>query len=335
MEMTYPVLFYIGIAVAVIVFIFTLRNSRKYKGGKKAANSNFVKDIKYYRKLMFRYECLKILMTLSIVVAILMASFLMSKPVEVRSTTTEEHHRDIFISFDVSTSLDGINLQMCKELKEFVGELKGERFGFAIFNCRSVTIVPLTTDYDYVIDQLDMLQQSITMGQGKETYDDIDDTGIYGWRFSGLLSNIGSSFIGDGLASALYSFPDLDEAPDRSRLIVFVTDNDLNDPDGYQVVSVDRVCDFCAKRKVKVFALAPDFVKDEDNYVQSILKTKGGYYNTRNATAMEQLLEDVLKTDVTATYDMKTRVVDVPEAAAITLLASIALYSFCVWRMKL
>lgn len=335
MEMTYPWFFYIGIAIAAIVFVFTLRNSRKYKGGRKAANTNFSKEIPYYKRLLVEYEILKIVATIALIASILLTSFLMTKPVEVRSATLEEHHRDIFISFDISTSLDGVNLELCEELKNFVGNLKGERFGFSIFNARSVVVVPLTTDYDYVITMINQLEDSISEGQGAEYYYQIDDVGLYGWRFSGTLSDYGSSFIGDGLASALYSFPDLDEEPDRSRLIVFVTDNELNDPDGYSIVTVDEACQLCKERGVKVFALAPDFVVDEANFKASIESTEGGYYNARKRTAMRQMLQDVQKTDVTATYTMTTRVIDVPEAAAIGLLISVLTYAFCIRRMKI
>ncbi len=335
MEMTYPWCFYIGIAVAAFIFIFTLRNSRKYKGGKRAANTGFAKEIPHYKRLLFEYEFLKIVTTIALIASILFASFLMTKPVEVRSTTVEEHHRDIFISFDISTSLDGVNLELCEELKNFVSTLKGERFGFSIFNARSVVIVPLTTDYDYVISMIDQLEASIEEGQGAEYYYQLNDVGLYGWRFSGTLSELGSSFIGDGLAFALYSFPDLDEEPDRSRLIVFVTDNELNDPDGNSIVSVDEACQLCKERGVKVFALAPEFVVDEASFKASIESTGGGYYNTRKRTAMRQMLKDVQETDVTATYTMTTRVIDVPEAAAVGLLISVLVYAFCIRRMKI
>ncbi len=335
MEMTYPWVFYAGIIVAAVIFVFTLRNSRKYKGGKRAANTNFSKEIPYYRRLLIEYEFLKILASLSLIASVILSSFLMAKPVEVRYIMTEEHHRDIFISFDISTSLDGVNLELCEELKDFVGTLKGERFGFSIFNARSVVIVPLTTDYDYVISMIDYMEASIEEGQGAEYYYQLNDVGLYGWRFSGTLSDYGSSFIGDGLASALYSFPDLDEDPDRSRLIVFVTDNELNDPDGYSIVSVDEACQLCKERGVKVFALAPDFVTDERSFKASIESTGGGYYNTRRSNAMRRMLADVQKTDVTATYTMETRVVDVPEAAAIGLCVSVLCYAFCIRRMKI
>lgn len=335
MEMTYPWFFYIGVGLAAIVFIFTLKNSRKYKDGRKAANTNFSKEIPYYKRLLVEYEFMKILATIALIASILFSSFLMTKPVEVRSQTIEEHHRDIFISFDISTSLDGVNLELCEQLKSFVGTLKGERFGFSIFNARSVCIVPLTTDYDYVITMIDQLEDSIEEGQGAEYYYQLNDVGLYGWRFSGTLSEYGSSFIGDGLASALYNFPDIDEEPDRSRLIVFVTDNELNDPDGYSIVTVDEACQLCKERGVKVFALAPDFVVDETNFKRSIESTGGGYYNTRKRTSMSQMLSDVQKTDVTATYTMTTRVVDVPEAASIGLLISVITYAFCIRRMKI
>ena len=49
MELTYPYIIYIGIAVTAILFVFTIRRIRKYKGGKKAANTDLVKEIPHYK----------------------------------------------------------------------------------------------------------------------------------------------------------------------------------------------------------------------------------------------------------------------------------------------
>ncbi|MBR2294844.1 MAG: hypothetical protein IJ869_03685 [Clostridiales bacterium] len=333
MELTYPLILYIGIIVVAVIFVFTIKDIKSFKGGRKAANTTYVKDIPHYKVLMFEYSLLKVVLVVSLIVSILLGIFIASKPTEVRTVTKEMHNRDIFICFDVSTSLDSVSIELCEQLKDFVSELKGERFGISIFNSTSIMLCPLTDDYDYVLEILDTLEDSINAGYNADYYYDIDDMYSYGYRFAGTIGgNSGSSLIGDGLATCLYSFPDLDENPDRSRLIVFVTDNDLL---GTPVVTINEACDLCSYRNVKVFALAPDFVVNENNFKNAINSTEGGYYNTRNKKAMEDMLEEVQNTDVSASYSSYTSEVDVPEIAIVALVCTITLYFVCAWRLRL
>lgn len=331
MELTYPLIIYIGIVAIVVSFGATLFSSKKYRGGRKVADAEAVRKIPRFKFLLLKYDILKFFMMLSLVVSLILALFIATKPTIVRTTTTEKHYRDLFICFDVSTSLDGVNIEMCEELKDFVKELKGERFGISIFNAKSVLIVPLTSDYDYIISMINTLERSIKAGENVTNASQVEDFTEYGYRFSGTLSNRGSSLIGDGLATCLYDFPDLKEEPDKSRLIVFVTDNDVQ---GECVVDIEEACSLCKKNGVKVFALAPDFVVDEENFKNAINSTGGYYYNTRNNDAMEKMLEDVKKTDVSTTYFSITKSIDVPEKALIALVVSLLVYFGCAWGIK-
>lgn len=333
MELTYPSILLIGIIVVAITFIATIFSVRKYKGGRKVADMELMEEIPRYKLLVLKYGIYKFIMILSLILSLLLSLFVATKPTIVRTITTEKHNRDLFICFDVSTSLDGVNIEMCEQLKDFVKELKGERFGISIFNAKSVLIVPLTSDYEYIIDTIDILEHSIIEGEGVENVKAVidGDNKIFGYRFSGTLSYHGSSMIGDGLATCLYDFPDLEELPDRARLIVFVTDNDLQ---GDSVVSIEQACALCRSHKVKVFALAPDFVVDEKNFKSAINSTGGGYYNTRDDDAMVQMLEEVQKTDVNTTYSSTTTSVDVPEKAILALIISLCIYFIAARRIR-
>ena len=61
---------------------------------------------------------------------------------------------------DISSSVDELNVELCAKLKEVVRRLDGERFGITIFNAKSVLLVPLTNDYEYVLGTLDKLEKS-------------------------------------------------------------------------------------------------------------------------------------------------------------------------------
>lgn len=332
MELKHPIAVYIGLGITLVILALTIWNARKYKGGRKSANTEFIRTLPQYKFMMAEYYVLRVLVVASLVAAVLCASFLAAKPINVKTTTIEKHNRDIMICLDVSGSLDEVSVDLCNELKDFVSGLKGERFGITIFNGQAVLLVPLTDDYNYVLDSLDMLIESIECAEDAYWYSDLDSVYVYGYRFAGTNSDYGSSIIGDGLASALYNFPDLDEAPERSRLVMFVTDNELW---GTPIVTVDEACDLCANRNVKVFALAPDFVVDEAQFRESIEKTGGEYYNTRDRKAMDSILEKIGETDVNVTYSKVTSVEDIPEPGIIGLLISVAVYSVCARRLRL
>ena len=328
MELTYPIAIYIGIGLVCSIFIYTLWNRKKYKGGKRAANTDFVRSLPAYKWMMIEYHFLRVFLVASLIASILFSTYLTAKPIEVKTMAKEVHNRDIMICFDVSTSLDEVSCELCDKLIDFVGELHGERFGVTIFNCSPVQIVPLTDDYDYVVSQLERLRDSI------EDYYSYDFAGNYDaeWRFAGTISGQYSSLIGDGLAGALYNFPDLEDNPERARMIVFVTDNDLMGP---PLITVPQACELCAAHDVKVFALAPEFVIDETTYREAIESTGGGYFNTRDDDAMDDMLDEVKNTDVSASYTKVTTVNDVPETGIIALVVASVVYTLCARRLRL
>ena len=331
MEMTYPIVIYIGAGVlaAGLIAVLFLMKGKKYTGGNKSANNTFVKQLSHYKMLVFEYFLLKVVAIVGIIGMIAATTLLIAKPIKVKTETNELHNRDIIIGFDVSTSLDSVSVEMCEQLEKFVGELKGERFGVVIFNGQAVRLVPLTDDYNYVISELEHIKKSI------ESYDnnyvfDLDELTMY--RFAGTFSDNGSSLIGDGLASCLYSFTSFEDNPDRARLIVLVTDNDVL---GDQEVTVDEACKLCAYKGVKVFGIAPYFVVDEDEFETSIESTGGKYYNTRDDDAIEEIVEDVKDTDVSVTYKTTTTVTDQPNLFIGILIAAAAVFTLAIWRLKI
>lgn len=332
MELKRPYLLYIGIVLAIVIIILTIRKGRKFKGGLKSANTDYVKSLPHYKRLMLEYRIWIAIMNITFTASILLSSFLLAGPSRVKTVTREIHNRDIFICLDVSTSLDSVNLDILDEVKDMVSRLKGERFGITIFNAKSVMLVPLTDDYDYVIRTIETLQESIEEGKDVQYTYEVTDWNDYGYRFSGTLSDHGSSFIGDGLATCLYDFSDLDEDPERSRLILFVTDNDLNGP---SIVSITEAGEMCAAHNVKVFALAPNFVVNEPTFRSAIECTGGAYFNTRDRHAIDDIVERVGQTDVnssTTTYISET---DIPEAATVMLVIALALLTLSLWRLKI
>lgn len=230
MELRYPwVLIILIITLLAIVFIKS-RKSEEYKKGKKVANTKYVKNEQYYKNIVKKYKTYSYLIKGVSIITIIISFVLLARPSKEDVLNNPKYNRDIILCMDVSTSVSEVNKELVDKLKDTVKNLKGERFGISIFNTSSVLIVPLTDDYDYVISTLDKLKEALaTYGQGYD-YGKEDFLELRGYIQNGTLvgnEERGSSLIGDGLASSVYDFIDLDKDKERSRIIIFSTDNDL------------------------------------------------------------------------------------------------------------
>lgn len=328
MELVYPKILYIGLPILAVILIFYFKRPEKYKKGKKVSGASILEDSKEYKRMVIKYKVYGILMNVILVASIIVTMIIAARPHRVKVVSEDRVNRDIILCLDVSDSTDEMNLAMCDEFKEMVKKLEGERIGITIFNSRSVTLVPLTTDYDYVNDILDRLHTSFQASMNWDSDNNYENN----FKYFGTITYDGnSSLIGDGLASALYSFVDMEEDPDRCRIIIFVTDNDLC---GEPVLTTSEAAALCKKNNVKVFALAPAFwVTDADTFRSAMISTGGGYYS--GTGKVDELVSDVKKTNATAISETKTYIIDEPEKWIICLIILVAAYYVIGRRIKI
>ncbi len=338
MALINPWVLYIGVPVIIVLCLISFKRKDAYLEGKKVANTSLIEETAYFKKLYREYKLLKAAVVVCIMIAIAMCFVMLSRPAKIDTITEEIRNRDIFLCMDISDSVDDLNLDMCDELKKVVQELDGERFGISIFNGQSVLLVPLTTDYEYVLNSLDSLKEAFkdSIKRNEEGFDYFNqniDWSTYYYKYEGTLAEEGSSFIGDGLASALYSFPDLETNKDRSRMIIFTTDNELN---GEPYVTVEEAAALCKKNDVKVFAIAPENVTDENTFRTAMESTSGGYYKATSSKAYKQLVEDIKKTKTSRTGVEKkeTKITDQPQKWFVWMLLCFGVYLVICKRLK-
>ncbi|MBQ2744074.1 MAG: hypothetical protein IJF37_00450 [Lachnospiraceae bacterium] len=337
MELIYPWISYIGIVVLIILLLLRLSRKSTYREGKKVANIDLIEETELYKKLKRQYRIFGTSALVSLLLAIGCGFVLLSRPAKVEQVNTELRNRDIFLCMDISSSMDELNLEMCEQLREVVKKLDGERFGITIFNAKSVLLVPLTNDYEYVLETLDKLEESLKVSMEMEesdydyTSDDFDFELFY-YKYDGTLSETASSLIGDGLASCLYNFPDLTENTERSRLIIFTTDNELN---GTPYVTLDEATRLCGKNDVKVFAIGPDNIVDEEAFKSSVESTGGKYYRSTSSKAYEHLIDDIEKTEDSVMNKIETIIYDQPQIVFICMVIFAGVYFVLSRKVKL
>lgn len=333
MELKNAYMIYIGIAVVlllVIMFFFKFSKKENYKGGKKVACALYTKDDVYFKKRLLQYRILSALLMGACMIGIFVSFILLARPYKTKVVDKERYSRDIILCLDVSTSVDYLNKNIVSELQETVNNLQGERVGIVIFNSSAALLAPLTDDYEYIIEQLDLIEQSLDMRLESELTDDIDelpDNWMYlsDYIYNGTLIGVeerGSSLIGDGLATSVYDFSDLEE--ERTRIIIFSTDNDLQ---GTPIVTLDEAADICKDNNVTVYGVGTKEMLEADmrSMKAAVEKTGGKFYLEGESGTFSQIVSEIEKKSKSLVKDeQEIQEVETIELPFILLLFSVS-----------
>ncbi len=340
------------ILIACIVPLLLWLRSKKtdrYLNGTRAANTARIRQTSLYKSLHLKYRILTIVMIAALIGSVISSLFLAARPYVQKDVENGVKKRDIILCMDVSFSLYDLNMEVTDYLKEVVSGLEGDRFGINIFNSSSVTYVPLTDDYDYVIQRLDELHEYFEMQkeymENYENYEDVmtDEMLDQKSKLSSKLlyfdagtryeSEKGSSLIGEGLATTLYSFPYLTDS-ERTRVIIMSTDNELNATE--QLVTVGEAAKLCGKNKVTMFGIFPSeenfYTNDGHDYntclneFRTAAETTGGEcYIRTGGISVSEIVQNIQKQEamlVNAVHTKQTE--DLPELPFIIMIICLA-----------
>ena len=294
MVLRYPIMLIIGVIVVILVFLLTKSKKKIYKQGSKIANTHFIKNTPYYQKKIKQYKMLLLVSKLLCLFIIFLSFYLLARPFTTDKIDKRKYSRDIILCMDISASVDNLNYELVDNLKNTVKSLKGERFGISIFNTTSVTLVPLTDDYEYVISVLDQIKKSIDT---RYSYDFMAEDYLYNsdYIISGTIEGWeenGSSLIGDGLATCIFNFSKSDEQ--RTKIIIFSTDNDLQ---GTPLLTLDQAAEISKRKNVIVYGIGNyDIIEENKNeFKNAILKTGGSFYLS-NTQSVKKIVDNIEST---------------------------------------
>ncbi len=357
MELMYKEIVIVGaialLASLLIIYLVHKKKKESFEGGVKAANTARIRSSKLYRSLSIRYRVLSVVFIAGMVIGTAAALFLAARPYKTDDVVSGVKKRDIILCLDVSYSLYDLNAEIVDYYKGVVAGLDGDRFGINIFNTSSVTYVPLTDDYDYILERLDELDayfamqkeyfeeyytvyDSFTMMPDDKyaRYAELQDKLDY-FEAGTLYENWyrGSSLIGEGLGTALYSFPYLGNS-DRTRVIIMSTDNE-NNAFVREVLNLREAADFCKKNKVTVFGIFPSeekfYLPDEYDYSSclsgfkdAVEATGGKFYIRTRSQTVEEIVKDIQKQEAMLVKVVMTRqTIDLPGIPFIIMLVSL------------
>lgn len=329
MELRHPFIFIILLISISLLIFFSKKKTIKFQNGTKIANTSFIRKNEYFQQLLKKYNLLKKIILTSAIISIFISIILLSRPNKIETRNQKEYNRDIFLCMDISSSVDELNMELIENLKETITSLKNERFGISIFNTSSVTLVPLTDDYEYVIKTLDEIKNSIKVNN-PILYDNtpLDENYLYSKSYirSGTLEGSetrGSSLIGDGLASCIFNFSNLEE--DRTRIIIFSTDNDLA---GTPIVTLNKASQISKDKNIKVFGVGTTIMKNTDRTnFKKVVELTGGKFYDQNKSSVKNIISDIEKTSKSLLEkNTNTTKTDTPELFFIILVLTSTIF---------
>lgn len=280
-----------------------------------------------------------------LVACLLSASGIAGRPVRVTERSDALANRDIVLCLDVSTSMVNIDASVLKTFSDILEDFDGERVGLVAWNSAAQTIVPLTDDYELLRQQMDDLSEVLDIDPQNPTY---KQALRYGEALSGTQNKSvnGSSLSGDGLASCAQAFDN--QGLERSRSIIFATDNQVIDPDKEQIYSLSDAANLLAERKIRLFSIygaddeqsqqyqldqTPEESREELRTVTED-QGKGRFYDVEDSGTGGQIVKELEKTEVNELGGRKqTRRTDTPQSLVTALSIMILAYlGLTTWR---
>jgi hypothetical protein len=270
-----------------IGLILGLRRSGRGRDGDTArvARAERLRALPTFRRALARRAlALSGILALGAVTAIV-AGVVAARPMSAQTIQPVNTSRDIMLCLDVSGSMTEVDVEVLSVFDELLDDFEGERIGLTIFNSSPVQIFPLTDDYDFIREHLESMTRS---------FDYVDEIPEH---WVGTLNGDGASLIGDGLAACTMGFDR--PGDDRSRSVIFATDNEVN---GASIVTLDEAAAYAASKEVRVFALNPVQGKDADVSAElsaAAESTGGAAFGLRDTTTVSDIVEQVQEQEAT------------------------------------
>ena len=333
LEIMYKELIILVFIIVIVLLLGVKKGESKYTKGVVVANTKYVKNTKYYKRLLFKYRIYKILIKVFCIFLIFLCTILTARYHSFYSVGEEVSNRDIMLCMDISGSVNNLNNNLVKTMKKTVSELKNERFGITVFDSNPFSLVPLTTDYQYVISMLDKVEEAL-----KTKYNPFSpNTSSYkrDFLYAGVQntgdSNRGFSLVGDGLAYCASSFNKDDK---RTKIIILTTDNEVI---GEQLVDIGEATNYCRNNNIKIYSIGTEEIFDtsKDELVSISKLTNGKYYDFKDYSTddISNEINKLSKSSITKVNYTYTR--DYPEKIIPFILVLLPVLVLLDWRVKI
>ena len=282
------------VAIATVVGWLLARRAG-VRSGKKGwvANTGYLRGLPKYQALVRRTRASLAIAFVCFLIAVIATSVSAGAPVDRYVKHDKSASRDIVLCLDSSGSMLPYDSKIGEAFRQIISHFEGERISLQLWDAYSMTMFPLTDDYDMATDVLQDMSDTI-------------DTGLIqvGGKISGTRELFEylepvldenqevSSLVGDGLASCVMGFDHNDKQ--RSRTILLATDNEVY---GDGVYDLSEAIEFAKKQGVTVTALYPGSDTNLGYQAQQlrdeVRKTGGDFYDASSPSAVDSVVRQI------------------------------------------
>ncbi len=264
-------------AVIMVAVVLVLRRRRGSRPSVLLANTERLTHLPEYEHALWLHRLRTAGFAAVTAVVVFAAVLAAARPVTRTIVNPETSNRDIVLCLDVSGSMLKADREVLSAFRRMAEGFRGERIALVIFNSTAVPVFPLTDDYEFVEEQLREADQALRR---------------YRWHFfAGTFNGLGSSLIGDGLATCLRSFDQPDQ--DRARSVILATDNH---PEGTPIFTLEEGGELATQLGVQVYGLNPELeqIVAEVRGMRAVCEGTGGlYYALDSSTAVRDIVAAV------------------------------------------
>ena len=274
------------VAVATVVGWMLARRAG-VRSGKKGwvANTGYLRGLPKYQALVRRTRASLAIAFVCFLIAVIATSVSAGAPVDRYVKHDKSASRDIVLCLDSSGSMLPYDSKIGGAFRQIISHFEGERISLQLWDAYSMTMFPLTDDYDMATDVLQDMSDTI-------------DTGLIqvGGKISGTRELFEylevSSLVGDGLASCIMGFDHNDKQ--RSRTILLATDNEVY---GSGVYDLSEAIEFAKSQGVTVTALYPgsdtSLSSEAIQLRDEVRKTGGDFYDASSPSAVDSVVRQI------------------------------------------
>ena len=281
-------------AIATVVGWMLARRAG-VRSGKKGwvANTGYLRGLPKYQALVRRTRASLAMAFVCFLIAVIATSVSAGAPVDRYVKHDKSASRDIVLCLDSSGSMLPYDSKIGGAFRQIISHFEGERISLQLWDAYSMTMFPLTDDYDMATDVLQEMSDTIDSGFTRiggrlhVTQELID----YLTPVLDEKEEV-SSIVGDGLASCVMGFDHNDKQ--RSRTILLATDNEVY---GDGVYDLSEAIEFAKSQGVTVTALYPgsdiSLSREAIELRDEVRKTGGDFYDASSPSAVDSVVRQI------------------------------------------
>ncbi|MEE1649746.1 VWA domain-containing protein [Brachybacterium sp. J144] len=286
---------------AIVVWAITFVNRRAMrKSPVLVANSRFLDRVPSFVRAQRTARWVRVLQVGIAVLGVIAASILSGRIASERIETPEFASRDIVLCLDVSSSMYQYDAEILATFAQLVDGFEGERVALSIFNSTSRTVFPLTNDYDLIKRELEEGAEAIDFDEfgyrvGSRDYsqEKVRQYVEFVEGTQGIPDE--ASVVPDGLASCAQVFDQAEE--DRSRSIIFATDNEVN---GEPIFTLQEATESVASRGIDLYTFYPGAYECGPGCFEELQEATedqdGELYESSDPEAIPSIINEIQKT---------------------------------------